>query len=482
MRFGFRKIIGNFSLFLFFIVLFIIPAKSFAAESDLDTSYTPTVSTGGGRVVYSIVVQPDGKALIGGTFIQVNGQTRNFITRLNLDGTLDSTFSAAITANLGIYRVLLQPDGKIIAVGAFSTFNGASAGRIVRLNSDGTVDNTFVSSVGADNRIQCAALQSDGKILIGGDFTTYNAVSRAYIARLNSDGMLDATFNSTVAASTSAGAVRVIVPQSGGTIYLGGGFTSVNSVNRTNIARLNGSGSLDTTFVPPTTTNSYIESIVPLAGGSVLVGGSFVNFFGSDPPNALMRLNSGGGLDATFNANVGQSSIVYNITPQSSGKFLLSGSINSLNGGSRKGIVRINADGTSDAAFNVNAGSNGTINATALQPDGKILIGGQFVSYNGVSQAPLARLVGMPTTAAAASISGRIIGGGRGLANARIQLIGTGGVTLTVTTNAFGYFQFREVETGATYIVTASAKRMTFAPQVVSVTNEISGLIFNGTP
>lgn len=474
----FIKRAGRFCLVLItFFIFQTIATNVSAAESDLDGTYLPTVN----NVVFSITAQPDGKAVIGGNFTIVNGQTRNYITRLNADGSLDASFNALIAPNSPVNVILRQADGKFLVGGQFTVVNGAAKNRIVRLNSDGSLDNTFDSSVGANNQIISLAVQANGQILVGGDFTAYNGVTRTYLARLNTNGSLDTTFNPTISSITSAGTLRVIVPQSDGTIYIGGGFDRVNFVTRQLIARLNADGSLDTSFNPGNGANSFVETILPL-GGQILVGGSF-NSFNNQTRSGLVLLNANGSVDLSYNPPLTAGSTVYNLVRQITGKILVSGSILGINGVNRRGIVRINADGSSDAAFNVNAGTNGTVNSTAVQPDGKILIGGQYLSYNGVNQARMARLNGMPPTVAGVTISGQVLGGETGLSNARIELTGSGGAAAATTiTNPFGYFRFENVEAGSTYIINVSSKRFIFAPQVVSVNEDIAGLIFTGQP
>lgn len=475
------RISGNKILVVVFLSLTTFFTAAFAGESDIDLTYLPTVN----NVVFSIAMQPDGKAVIGGNFTTVNGQTRNYVARLNLNGTTDTTFPVA-TPNLSVTQVLRQPDGKIIVTGGFTTFNGTAHGRIVRLNADGTIDPTFVAPVGTDNTILAVALMSNGQILIGGDFTTYNGVAKPNIARLNSDGSLDPSFTVSLVPNTASGSVRVLVPQTSGTIYVGGGFSSVSGATRNSIARLNANGTLDTTFNPGTADYTFVNSILPLASGQVMVGGSFVSFAGPPNRNALARLNSNGTLDTTFNANLATSNNVYQMMPQTGGRIILIGSITTVGGTPHGGIVRINADGTSDATFNTgNTGSNGTINCAALQPDGKILIGGQFLSYNGVNQPTLARLNGLPFTAAGLTVAGRVTGfNGRGIGSARLTLTEADGTVHSTATTSRGYFRFEDIPAGQTCVISITARGYTFAEpsRILYLTDDLTELNFVSLP
>ena len=153
--------------------------NSFASPGDVDLSFNP-----GDRVndyVYAVAAQADGKLIIGGLFTS----PRTLIARLNTNGSVDTNFNVGSGANGIIYSIAVQPDGKIIVVGAFSRINGVSRNRIARLNVDGSLDATFDPGAGADGRIRSVALQSNGRILIAGDFYEVNQTSRVRVARLN---------------------------------------------------------------------------------------------------------------------------------------------------------------------------------------------------------------------------------------------------------------------------------------------------------
>ena len=158
----------------------------FASDGSLDTSFNPGSVANSG--VLSIASQPDGKILIGGWLTQYNGTTRNDIARLNSDGSLDTSFNPGSGVHGSISSIALQPDGKILIGGEFTQYNGTTRNNIARLNPDGSLDTSFDPGSGADSSISSIALQPDGKILIGGGFTEYNGTPRNNIARLNSSG------------------------------------------------------------------------------------------------------------------------------------------------------------------------------------------------------------------------------------------------------------------------------------------------------
>ncbi|HLM61072.1 MAG TPA: FG-GAP-like repeat-containing protein, partial [Pyrinomonadaceae bacterium] len=170
-----------------------------------------------------------------------------------------------------VYRIVLLPDGKVLVGGGFTTVNGSPRGRIARLNADGTLDATFNPLGGANNTVFEIAVQTDGKILIGGSFTSYNGSSRNYLARINSDGSLDGSFS-----TVSGGTVRAIKIEPNGKIIIGDTITeSQFGTSRSRIIRLNADGTLDATFNPGAGLNGLIYTLASQADGKLLAGGNF---------------------------------------------------------------------------------------------------------------------------------------------------------------------------------------------------------------
>jgi len=163
------------------------------ADGSLDTSFN--VGTGANALVQAIALQTDGKVLIGGSFTTVNDEARNYITRLNSNGSLDASFNIGAGANGVVRSLTLQADGKVLIGGGFTALNGVSINRIARLNSNGSVDASFNPGTGANDFVKAITLQADGKVLIGGEFTTMNDLPHNSIARLNNNGLLDTSFN-----------------------------------------------------------------------------------------------------------------------------------------------------------------------------------------------------------------------------------------------------------------------------------------------
>jgi uncharacterized delta-60 repeat protein/uncharacterized repeat protein (TIGR01451 family) len=371
---------------LLFIMLF-ISTLAFSQPGTLDFSFNP--GTGANGSVLTTAIQSDGKIILGGSFTSYNGTARNRIARLNVDGTLDASFNPGTGANNSVKSITIQPDGKIIIGGEFTSFNGTTRNFIARLNADGSLDGTFNPGTGANSTVQTTAIQSDGKIIIGGWFTTFNGITNKYIARLNSSGSLDAAFNPGTGGNN---AVITITLQSNGKILIGGHFVSINGINRNKIARLNADGSLDTSFNLGTGANAVIFSIVLQDDGKIIIGGEFTSY-NSISRNRIARLNTDGSIDTSFNPGTGLNDYVYTIAINSSGKIIIGGGFEVFNGKSRNFIARINTDGTLDDYFIPGTGANSSLETIALQTDGKIIIAGYFTSYNGVPRNRIARLI-----------------------------------------------------------------------------------------
>jgi uncharacterized delta-60 repeat protein len=227
------------------------------SDGSLDTSFA--IGSGTDDGVWSIAIQPDEKILLGGDFGIFNGVSHNGITRLNKDGSLDNTFDAGIGAT-GIYAIALRPDNKILIAGGFFGFNGLSRSGIVQLNTDGSLDNTFNTGTGLTGGAFSLGLQPDGKVLVGGYFSFYDGNNRNNIVRLNSNGSFDNTLfnrgNSFTLEGEANDWVVSLAIQTDGKIVLGGRFTRFNNVSFNRITRIYGS----VAFVPTPNNPSQITN------------------------------------------------------------------------------------------------------------------------------------------------------------------------------------------------------------------------------
>jgi uncharacterized delta-60 repeat protein len=277
--------------------------------------------------------------------------------------------------NFGVNVVLVQPDGKILIGGEFTTVspNGGTAvtrNRIARLNRDGTLDTAF--NPDANGTVLAIALQADGKILVGGEFHGANCIggqTRNYIARLDpTTGQAD-SFN-----PGSFSDVSAIIVQPDGKILVAGSFNGIGGQTRLNIARLDPATGLADSFDPRANSNIYALALQP--DGRILASGLFTHI-GGQLRNRIARLDPTTGLADSLNSNANDA--VYSLAVQPDVKILAGGRFSTLspNGGAavtRNGVARLEVDGRLDRTLNLTTVGSWVL-ATAFQPDGKILIG-----------------------------------------------------------------------------------------------------------
>ena len=127
-------------------------------------------------------VQPDGRIIIGGEFTHVDGVALNHIARLNADGSLDTTFAPGTGFDGTVYALALQPDGNVVVGGAFQSFNAYTRPGLTRLDPFGNLDHELPHRRGANDAVYSLALQPDGKVLLAGIFTSFNQTRRVGIA------------------------------------------------------------------------------------------------------------------------------------------------------------------------------------------------------------------------------------------------------------------------------------------------------------
>ena len=352
---------------------------------------TFTVGTGADGRVQSLALQADGSVFIGGTFNAINGANRSSLARLNPSGILDASFAAvSVTQPSGyVYSLLRQSDGKLLIGGYFDTVNGTVRHNLARLNADGTLDPTFATGNGPNYIVLTIALQADNKVLIGGFFDTVNGVTRHGIARLDATGALDLGFTADL--GLFGYAYAVVLQPATSQIVAGGNFTQASGVAVNDLARFNADGTFDATFMTGTGPDNQVLSLLVQADGRLLAGGYFQNFNGV-PRNRLVRLNANGSFDATLNLGTGADSFVYTLAQQTDGRLLVGGDFATFNAVASRGVVRLNLDGTVDGTFAVGTGADSTVYALTVQPDNTVLLGGNFSTFNGVMSPGLVRV------------------------------------------------------------------------------------------
>ena len=373
--------------------------------------------------IYALATDSSGAVLIAGDFTSIGGTNRGMIAKLDASGKLMSSFGTGTGANGPIRAMVVQTDGKILVGGEFTSINGTARNRIARLNSDGSLDTTFNPGSGANGTVFAISTTSypyySSGIIIGGDFTSYNGTNRGRVALLSTSGSLNTSYlNSagangtvyTVAASTSYSYF------SGSGLYFGGAFTTFNGQTRKRIAKLDYNLNLDSSFYMSSGPNGpiYCISLIQngFSGTSLLVGGEFTEFNGYIRGNLALlsssySFSSASSLDLSFNVwtdgsvrTISGPSQYYSNTQN----IYIGGDFQMVNGASRKRIAKIitssyggyptGLQGNVDATFNPDPGINARVSTVAYLSDSRMLVGGEFSAIQSVATPPIARLVG----------------------------------------------------------------------------------------
>lgn len=493
-------------IFVMVVLSLSIAQIAFAAAGDLDTTFNSNLGTGLNNYVRDIAIQSDGKIVLGGHFTTVNGSSYPRIVRLNSDGTIDSTFNPGTGFNNYVRHIELLSNGKFYVVGGFTSYNGTTTQRIVKLNSDGSLDTSFniypAYNIGAQISL---GVQSDGKIIVGGESTGHSGTTIGYISRLNTDGTLDTTFNSGGAGFNAR--VLNLKILSDGKILVLGQFTTYNGLSYAGIVRLNSDGSIDTSFNPGTGFNAQAQDIDIQSDGKYVVAGYFTAYNGTTV-NGIVRLNSDGSIDPTFNSGTGFSiTQVEDVLIQPDGKIYVGGLFTSYNGTTANALIRLNSDGSIDNTFNTGTGFGGgvVLNPSMIfDADYNLVIGGTFTSYNGVSALRVARIStgytassptpSTPTTPILSSESDSGISNsdrvtndstptitGTASSSATISLFESDSLVATTTSNGSGEYSFTISPALSTNRVYSYAVTQTVSSQT-SATSSALEITFDNTP
>jgi len=322
-------------------------------------------------------------------------------------GSPDTGFNPGTGMNGDVLALALQPDGQILAGGNFTTVNSGPQNYIARLHPNGSLDMTFLNgpSSGANGPVFAIATQTDGRVLAGGAFTLMNGVNRNSVSRLMTDGTVDTSFDPGPGADGAVYAMAETFIGGVREIYLGGAFGHVNGNASPSIARMNNDGTPDYSFSTGAGADGPVFAIAvyptnSVYAGKVLIGGAFTHYNGVSL-NYIARLNADGSVDSTFNPGTAANASVNALAIQQDGRLLVGGTFTNFNGTAMNRIARLNNDGSVDVTFvtglGANNGANDTVSGIALQPDNRIVLVGQFTQANGVTRNRITRL--LPTGA-----------------------------------------------------------------------------------
>jgi uncharacterized delta-60 repeat protein len=380
------------------LLLFAGWAQAFGQVSVLDPSFK--VGPGANDIVAALVVQADQRILVGGDFTAIGGCSNSFLARLQPDGSVDASFNPAGQTDGGVNRLLQQPDRKVLVSGGFQRLLGQPRQRLARLLEDGSVDATFDADglFNTNAWISSLALQADCRVLVG--YTDWGEGGLSKVVRLSTNGTPDPTFLCT---NVSTSSLFALLPLPDGSVLCGGNPLMRPSDTRSILFRLKPDGQFDDTFDARLELCS-VFCLLRQTNGQILVGGALKRI-GASNSVPLLRLNPDLQWDETFKPDLFDSQgsfmgpAVYSVLPQPDGKLVVGGYFLQAGGYWRRHIVRLTSEGHVDGCFDpglglAEGGEPGPVRAMALQPDGRIVIGGAFYGMDTVfDQFNLARLL-----------------------------------------------------------------------------------------
>jgi uncharacterized delta-60 repeat protein len=324
---------------------------------------------------------------VGGSFTTYKGVSANAIIKLTNYGNEDTFDNGTGFAGGGpVVYDIIQGD-KIFAAGLFTSYRGTGAGQLIKIDDNGTIDTSFqTGTYYANSTIFCSSYAGSGKVYIGGNFTTYNSVVANNIIKLNSNATKDIGFDNSTGFNSD---VYAIVGSS--TIYVGGSFTSYKGSTANRIIRLNSNGSKDSGFDNSTGFNGTVNCITVDSDGKIYVGGEFTSYKGVTA-NRIIRLNTDGSKDTGFDNSTAFDGSVNCMAIDSNNKIYVGGAFTSYKSVTNNRIIRLNTDGSRDANFDNSTGFGNTVLSIAVDADNKLYAGGSFTSYKGVTSNRIIKL------------------------------------------------------------------------------------------
>jgi uncharacterized delta-60 repeat protein len=364
----------TFSCAIWLGVVAMLPFGAYGQGGTLDPTFDPGLGPNG--EVDMIAVQPDGRILIAGDFTTYNGVVRSGLARLIGDGSLDMTFDAGTNLS-GLEAVDPLPSGQILIGGWFENIQGSGIRSLARLNSDGSVDATFNANIsGLVHKIKRL---TDGRIMVSGSFSAVQGQPRINLVRLLGDGGVDPSF----VAAQAHNLISAMDVLSDGRVLVG---YRQEWWMPSYLVRLLANGEGDTTF----NASSFswdISSLTLASGGQIYVQSR-------STVNGLLRLNANGSPDSSFSLGSWPASAatVNACAIQSNGGVILGGNIPRLYNQPIQNIIRLLPSGALDNSYALGLGADYFVDCMRLQADGKLLVGGTFSRFDGIPRARLARL------------------------------------------------------------------------------------------
>ena len=372
----------------------------FRVSQNLELDYSYYLNSGLNKQAKSMELLDDGRILLAGSFTHFDSHKVGHVAILNPQGNLDITFSSLTGfSNYNEYtnaeKAIQLSDGSILVGGKFNTYQGTFSKNIAKIDPNGKLDTLFNSGNGFSHRVVDLQELKDKRIIVAGDFNFYNGSRLNNIAILHSNGKVDSNF---ISPSSTVGYINGITISKNDKIYVFGSFSSYNGLQQKYLVRINTNGSVDDSFkLTGTGLNNTVHTVTELSDGSLLVGGKFL-YFNGEYRSCLVKITATGKLDTSFKMNTGYLfDYIYSIKEQNDGKIVIGGHF--YDATKTSFIDRLNSDGSSDSTFSIYGfGFNGSVNNLAIQRDGKIICSGDFTNYNDTVSNFIIRLNGGTST------------------------------------------------------------------------------------
>lgn len=372
-----------------FLALLLHFGPAMAQSGALDMSFDP--GTGANSSIVSSIALSNGSYLIAGSFTSFNGTPCGRIARVLPDGSIDPTFLSSTGFNDQVNRMVVQSDGKIIVTGIFTSYDGVATSNIARLNSDGTLDAAFspiAPNPGAAGRLE---VLPDDRFILCGLFVVPGQPGQLRAARFLPDGELDAVLATT---GNVNGVVTALATLQDGRIVLAGGFTTVHAQPRAGMALLMANGTLDTSFDPGTGfvgTGLPVQNVFRGAAGKIYAVGNITSYNGITVSN-IVRLETSGAMDPAWNTATTFNNAIVTILELPNDKVLCGGSFTEVNGMTKRGLCALGMNGHHVPEFPRGLGASISVINILQDPMGSLLITGSFSTYDGASRNKMAKL------------------------------------------------------------------------------------------
>ena len=372
-------------------------SKITASDSiDISTALASSVISGGTVKVITVDPATD-KIYIGGTFTSYNGYPANGIVRLNSTGEIDFSFNyGSGFSPAKVESIELDKFGKVYVGGEMLSYNGTPISNFIKLNTDGSIESTDFSF---DSQVRTIHITPSQDIYVGGTFTEYtnsgDVLPSVGLVKLNLDGVADSSFDvGSTGFSGGSGIVKKLIVNSSNKVIVIGDFTSYQGTSANGIVQLTATATIDSTFVYGTGFNniSTVNDIVLDEVGEVYVAGGFTSY-NSNTVNRLIKLTETGAIDQAFNYQTGANGTISKISLDLNGNFYIGGAFTSYKGVPARGIARIFKNGELDFSFNTSTGlSPQSVTDIVIHDESHIYVAGGFTKFQEVTTGGLLNL------------------------------------------------------------------------------------------